>query len=236
MTTHQPPPPPWKIRRLSRSLTPLCLPLPIAFSYLTPWGWTWSWRRQWASLVLPPDLTVKLPGTSTEQGKGSLTLEWCLPASPNSLESTGTTQPSLPLTISGAPLRSSVSCFIPVVLRRTPYPSPPLQSNCLTLVATWYSTHDFLRLVTCLLLAGFPTRLYWHSLHSGLSLATEGQWPTRPSAHFPFPVTFQLQLHLPPPTPLSCPWSFWCYLCVAQCLLELEHGLQGLLEWHQEQG
>ena len=143
MTTHQPPPPPWKIRRLSRSLTPLCLPLPIAFSYLTPWGWTWRWRQQWASLVLPPDLTVKLPGTSTEQGKGSLTLEWCLPASPDSLESTGTTQPSLPLTVSGAPLRSSVSCFIPVVHRRTPYPSPPLQSNCLTLVATWYSTSWF---------------------------------------------------------------------------------------------
>ena len=177
-----------------------------------------------------------MPGTSTEQGRGSLTLEWCPPASPDSSESAGTTQPSLPLTISGALLGSSVFLFYSSGPQKDSLSISSTAVQPLILVATRYSTStDFLRLVTCLLLAGFPTRLYSHSLHSGLCLAMEGCWPTRLPTHIPFPVTLQLQLHSPPPTSLSCPWS-WCYLWVAQGLLELEHELQGLVGRHQEKG
>lgn len=135
-------------------------------------------------------------------------MEWCFPASHNSSQSTGATQPSFPLPIFEDFLRISgcAPCsYLILVSHRG-----PLVTSSTTVQLPHLGRHFILNLTssitsaTCLLLGG-PARLYSHFLHSGLSLSMEGHSPTRLSAHIPFSARGQLQLHSPSlPSPVLC--------------------------------
>lgn len=159
-------------------------------------------------------MPVKLPGTSAERGRGSLTLEWWLPASHNSSEPTGTTQPSSPLTVSGAPLRSSASLF---------YSSGPQRASLPTVSSAVQLPHFGSHFILNLLISVRPATCLLPRVCCQALLTFTPLWSVPRQTVSPR----SLPSHIPAAVALACPRSPFlslvirCSLCVAQYLLEL---------------